>query len=149
MASLAAATLRAPLAADVLVDAIFSRGSGHPLFTQELARAMSQEEPLEIDDSGTIGPRARVNLDEVSFPESLEGIIGHRLDHLPPDDQLTLKVASVIGQSFTLDALAAIHPDGHDAARLGEHIDDLRDYELVTGDGDDYQFIHALTRDAA
>jgi hypothetical protein len=49
----------------------------------------------------------------------------HLIDSLSPAEQLTLKVASVIGQLFTLDTLSAIYPEGHTREELEVHLNAL------------------------
>jgi predicted ATPase/class 3 adenylate cyclase len=149
VADLVAATLRASGAVDEVIDAIQRRGSGHPLFTQELARAMAEQDLLDVDDHGNVAPRARVNLAEATFPDSLEGVIGHRIDRLDPGVQVTLKVASVVGTSFDLVSLATIHPDHLTTEALEDHLDLLIEHGLAVADAGHYDFIHALTRDVS
>jgi predicted ATPase/class 3 adenylate cyclase len=149
VADLVAATLRASGAVDEVIDAIQRRGSGHPLFTQELARAMAEQDLLDVDNDGNVVPRARVNLAETTFPDSLEGMIGHRIDQLDPGVQVTLKVASVIGISFDLVSLATIHPDHLTSEALEDHLDLLVEHGHAVASAGHYDFIHALTRDVS
>ena len=50
------------------------------------------------------------DLDAQAVPDTIQGVITSRIDRLPPSQQLTLKVASVIGRLFAYDTLEAIHP---------------------------------------
>jgi len=46
----------------------------------------------------------------LDLPDSVHAMVMARVDTLRPDELLALKVASVIGHSFALSTLAAIHP---------------------------------------
>jgi CheY-like chemotaxis protein/tetratricopeptide (TPR) repeat protein len=58
-------------------------------------------------------------------------IIGSRIDQLPLAHQLTLKVASVIGQDFTISLLRDIYPSEADKPLLEEHLQTLAQLDLV------------------
>ena len=88
---------------------IVERAEGAPLFAEEIALALSNDGLIEIN-----GREARWtggdDLSVVRLPETMEGLITARIDRLSPDEQLTIKVASVIGSYFESKTLAAIHP---------------------------------------
>ena len=46
----------------------------------------------------------------MTFPDTVQGVITSRIDRLPPQQQLTLKVASIIGRIFTVRLLNDIYP---------------------------------------
>ena len=54
-----------------------------------------------------------------------------RIDSLPPELQLTLKVASVIGVDFTDDLLVDIYPDESDLPSLNQHMNRLVQLEHI------------------
>ncbi len=56
-----------------------------------------------------------------------------RLDHLSPSEQLLLKVASVLGPTFTIEALAEIVPVDSELAHLVEHLRQLEAAGLLVG----------------
>lgn len=147
--SLVASTLGAVAADDRVADAVFVRGGGHPLFSQELALAMNEQELLEIDEAGIVKARQRVDLQNASFPDSLEGIIGQRIDRLSSADQVTLKAASVLGTAFTIEPLQAIHPERQRVDALLTSLDALERQGMIIRNGDDLEFVHNLTRDVA
>ncbi len=53
------------------------------------------------------------------------------IDALSPDQQMTLKVASVIGRVFTLNVLRDIYPVEADATRLSESLQALEALDLI------------------
>ncbi len=88
---------------------IQDRAEGHPFFSEELAYALRDAGHIVID-----GRHCRVadgvDLDGLTLPMTLEGVVNGRIDQLPPEQQLTLKAASVIGREFSVEALTHIHP---------------------------------------
>ncbi|MGE5248785.1 MAG: GAF domain-containing protein [Bacteroidota bacterium] len=74
------------------------------------------------------------------------------IDRLSPTEQLTLKVASVIGQLFTLEALSAIYPEAQTREDLQIHLQTLAALDLIVGHPDQsgsYNFKDVQTREAA
>ena len=65
------------------------------------------------------------NLDSVTLPDNLEAAITSRIDSLNPSQQLTVKVASVIGRIFAFRVLHAIHPIEGDKPELDQYLDML------------------------
>jgi len=53
------------------------------------------------------------------------------IDRLSPAEQLTLKVASVIGQIFTFDTLYAVYPEADERDHLPKHLKTLIDLDLI------------------
>jgi class 3 adenylate cyclase len=53
------------------------------------------------------------------------------IDRLSPAVQLTLKVASVIGQIFSLDTLVAVYPEANERDHLPQHLKTLIDLDLI------------------
>jgi predicted ATPase len=50
------------------------------------------------------------DLRDLDVPDSVHGVIAGRIDGLSPSEQLTLKVASVIGRLFRVGILSDVHP---------------------------------------
>jgi class 3 adenylate cyclase len=91
-----------------LAESLCARAGGNPLFAETLAWALRDSGLLEI-----AGGRCRVRdarAQSGELPRTLQAALTRRIDALDADVQLTLKLASVIGQELELDALSAIHP---------------------------------------
>lgn len=92
--------------------AIWERSCGLPLFVEQMAVHLRQAV------TGTHGARVRGNLEQllqqsaavVRGSASLPALITARIDRLRPSQQLTLKVAAVVGSSVPVALLAAVHP---------------------------------------
>ena len=74
------------------------------------------------------------------------------IDNLPPAEQLTLKVASVIGQLFTFESLSAIYPETHTRETLQKNLQSLGDLDLIhkrPNESSSYSFADPQTHEAA
>lgn len=127
-------------------QAISELAQGHPFFSEELAFAIRDAGvPLDSEDAGA--------LQKLALPHNVQGVITARIDKLPPDQQLTLKVASVIGRVFPLETVDAIHPSEGDRSDLTSqlaHLDSLQLTPLETpAPSLAYIFKHPLTHEVA
>jgi adenylate cyclase len=79
---------------------------GHPLFVIELLRDMGERGDILQGENGLWreGPSMRWD----SFPAEVEGIIEKRIYRLPEDLRLILTIASVQGDSFFAEVIAAV-----------------------------------------
>jgi tetratricopeptide (TPR) repeat protein len=88
--------------------ALFHRTEGHPLFTVELLRVMQERGDLirDIDADGAWieGP----TLDWEKLPVRVEAVIEQRVNRLDPELQEIVSVASVEGEVFTAQVVAAV-----------------------------------------
>ncbi len=107
------------------------RAEGNPFFSEELAYALRDAGLIRID-----GGRCRLapgvgDLMNLDFPETIEGIVTSRLDRLGAAEQLTVKVASVVGRVFARNLLHDIHPIAADRRDLGSHLDHLEKLDIA------------------
>ena len=94
------------------------------------------------------------DLSTITVPESLRSLIASRLDGLDPADRALLQDASVVGQVFATDALAAV--SGVAAEELESRLRDLARRELLDVERDpkspergQYKFMQSLIREVA
>ncbi|MGI8550252.1 MAG: AAA family ATPase [Dehalococcoidia bacterium] len=145
---LGVATVPEPIA-----NLIQERAEGHPFYSEELALAL-RDRGLLIVEQGACRLRPEVgDLTTLRFPETMPAVITSRIDQLPPEQQLTVKVASVIGRSFAYQVLREIHPIAGDQPRLREELEELERRDLTrlsTPDPDlSYLFKHVLIQEVA
>ena len=109
-----------------LVERMFGRGEGNPLYTEELLAA-------GLDGRG-------------AAPQSLHDAFILRIERLSTDAQLALR-AIAVGQRLDQDTVAAM--TGLDDERLGAALREaVAEQVLVAGDDDQLAFRHALLREA-
>jgi predicted ATPase/class 3 adenylate cyclase len=128
------------------------KAEGHPFFTEELAFALRDMGLIRLEE-GVCRIAPGVDLDTVVFPDTVQAIITSRIDRLTPSQQLTLKVASVIGTTFALSLLRAVYPLKRDHPRIPRYLRALeaRDLTLLHKPDPDptYLFKHYITREVA
>lgn len=132
---------------------IREKSEGHPFFAEELAYALRDSGVLIVEDQECkVGPRF-LDFEDLALPDTLQAAITNRIDSLSPSQQLTLKVASVIGRIFAFRVLQAVHPIEADRASLPNYMDSLTrlSLTLVESEAPDlaYIFKHAVTQEVA
>ena len=132
---------------------IRDRAEGHPFFSEELAYALRDTGLITVvDGECRLAPNAG-DLREVDFPDTIDGVIISRIDTLPAQEQLLLKVASVVGRIFALHLLRDIHPIESDKPRLPEYLNHLHSLDITpleTPEPDlSYIFKHIITQEVA
>lgn len=136
----------------VVCDLIARKAEGNPFFSEELCCSLRESGVLEISD-GQCRVTAAEELLTAHLPDTVEGVVLSRIDRLAPAEQLTLKVASVIGRAFGKVTLRDVHPIPESRVTLEEQLATLEGLELTLRTANDpamtYQFKHVITREAA
>jgi class 3 adenylate cyclase/tetratricopeptide (TPR) repeat protein len=117
---------------------LLEKTEGNPLFVEETIR-------MVLDRGSNRGVER--------IPDSLQALIGARIDRLPPAHRSVLRRAAVIGRVFWAGAIEHLSPD---VENVRETIDDLllRDFLLpesrssISGE-DAFRFKHVLIREVA
>jgi class 3 adenylate cyclase/tetratricopeptide (TPR) repeat protein len=112
-----------------LVSRIRERAEGVPLYAVETVRMLLDREiirrtngAVELTDAAMVG--------DLDVPETLQALIGARLDGLPEAERSLLQHASVLGKTFPASALSAL--TGLDEEALEPMTASLVDKELLT-----------------
>jgi class 3 adenylate cyclase len=87
-----------------LAGFIHRRCDGNPLYAMELARSLLQEGNIRLSSAGEFV--LTVSELDISLPTTIEGLTTSRIDLLPAEQQMWLKLSSVLGQHFTV---AVVH----------------------------------------
>lgn len=132
---------------------IRERAEGHPFFSEELGYALRDAGWIVIEDGECRLSEAAQRGGEVDLPDTVEGLIMSRIDRLTPQQQLTLKVASVIGRAFAAAVLKAVYPLAQDKGEIFDHLETLETLDLTRQDEPDpepaYFFKHVITQEVA
>ena len=128
---------------------IWERAEGHPFFSEELAYALRDASLIKVVDGVCqVVPGAEA-LSRLSFPDTIEGVITSRIDRLTAQQQLVLKVSSVIGRLFALHVLRDIHPVADDVPELPGCLNNLTKLNITLQESVEpeltYSFKHAIT----
>ncbi len=90
---------------DDLRERILARSEGVPLYAVETVR-MLVDRGLLVEQDGAY--RLTGEVAELEVPETLQGLIAARLDGLAAEERRLLQDASVLGKTFTKEALAEL-----------------------------------------
>ena len=138
------------LPADALA-AIVGRAEGVPLYAVEMVRGLLADGLIERQGEtyAVVG-----DLSQLRVPESLRSLIASRLDALATEDRALLQDASVLGQVFSADLLAAVN--GSDPDALAPRLRGLLRREVLDVETDprspergQYRFVQSLIREVA
>ncbi len=136
-----------------VADFIQERAAGHPYFSEELAYALRDSGLIRVADGQVQITPGAGDLRHLDFPDTIEGVIISRIDRLPTQQQLALKVASVIGRIFAFRILRDIHPVESDKPTLKEYLDDLQRLDITLLEAPEpelaYLFKHMITQEVA
>jgi class 3 adenylate cyclase/tetratricopeptide (TPR) repeat protein len=141
---------QAVLPAEVQAE-LLERAGGNPLYAEEFVRMLVDRGILERHGAAL---RISAAAGAVPMPESIQALIGARLDTLSPEGKALLQNASVVGKVFWSGAVASMGGIDEHTVRRGLH--DLARKELVRTirtssieDQAECSFWHALVRDVA
>jgi len=136
---------------DGAASEIVRRADGVPLYAVETVRMLLAQGRLVAED-GAYRPAGE--LDTLAIPETLTALIAARLDGLDGIDRALVEDAAVLGQSFSVAALAAVSGQRPDA--LEPRLRGLVRRELLILDADPrsperghFAFVQALIREVA
>jgi predicted ATPase len=132
------------------VRALFERAGGNPLVIEELIYQLLDDAVLAID-SGRCCVAPGVDLQNIAIPPTAQGVLISRIDRLSPSEQLTLKIASVIGQEFSRQTMYDLFPEAAGRAHLDRHLATLERLDLIVRDAPrpDYAFKSPLIQETA
>lgn len=134
---------RGPLPPSVL-ERVLERAEGNPFYIDELVNLMHDQGVDPHDDDA---------LERMALPDSLQSLILSRIDRLTENEQIILKVASVIGRVFRASWIPGSYPEAGATPEVFIRLGRLSDLELTPLDRPEpeleYLFKHVLTQEVA
>jgi predicted ATPase len=119
-----------------------------PLFVEEVIRSLL-DDGLIVQENEPLAGDAEI--DHISLPDTLIGVITARLDRLPDDTRRILQAAAVLGREFSAGVLGEILSTGQES--LENALTELQRRELVREIRPQpqqvFSFKHVLTQEAA
>ncbi len=126
------------------IERITTRSQGNPFYIDQMISY--------IQDQG-INPADTHTLELVRLPNSLRSLIISRIDRLSEQEQITLKVASVVGRVFQASWLWGIYPQIGSPDEVQAHLDRLSTLDLTPMEKAEpeleYLFKHMMTQEVA
>jgi class 3 adenylate cyclase/tetratricopeptide (TPR) repeat protein len=134
---------------------VHRKSGGHPLFAEELAQALRDAGLIRVADGiCELSNESAQDFDRacevLQVPGTIQGVVTARIDRLDPTEQMTLKVASIIGFHFSLALLQEIHPITMWRERLPIILADLQRCGLIrpfNSDAKEFAFKHVITQE--
>lgn len=141
---------------ETVAELIRQRAGGNPFFAEELFYMLMDnrfivfkmlESQRRCLISGDLSQAAQM------LPVTVQNIVLSRIDQLPPEKQLTLKVAAVVGHTFPYNILRDILSNHLEIkeAMIRVYLDDLAHLDLIQRDQEEpnltYSFKHAIIRE--
>ncbi|WP_334076856.1 AAA family ATPase [Paenibacillus sanfengchensis] len=134
-----------------VINLILDKSEGHPFYCEELAYTLRDYGYIGIENGECRLLKSENEFMNFDFPHSIHGIIASRIDRLPTEEQLILKVASVIGRHFTYSALQGILPVPTADNALYNRLDTLEQVNLTLLESREpelsYIFKHIITQE--
>lgn len=130
-------------------DLIIQKAEGNPFFLEEIVRSLIDSRVV-VRDRATGRWRATEQIETLTLPDTVQGVIMARIDRLEEDVRQVLKTAAVIGRSFLYRLLGAIAEADRE---LDEHLAELQAVEFISEKQRlpelEFIFRHALAQEAA
>jgi predicted ATPase len=142
--------------ASLLLQMLVQRLSqGNPFFLIELLETMRQGNMLSVSEFGLdispelllvlqtanllvqaggewqLKPDVDLSAVKLNVPDSIQGLVLSRLDRLPEEHKLTLKVSSVIGYTIDLMLVTMAHPEHKDLTHIEAEARDIENQEII------------------
>ncbi len=128
-----------PSLAPDLAGRLLETSGGNPFYLEELVRDLLDQGRLVRTEAGW---KAETNA-VISLPPTLEGLLGARIDRLPPGPKRLLRSAAVIGRDVPTSLLEAVEPD------LCGHLGVLVEAGFLVPTEGGHRFKHVLGQEAA
>jgi class 3 adenylate cyclase len=131
-----------------LKEFVQRRAEGNPFFAKETILTLREAGAL-IETSNGYDLKPGIIQENISLPDTIQGLISNRIDRLSTIEQTTLKVASVLGRVFDAEMVHAVYPTSEDDTEIGLTLLHLQKCDFIKSvDGGSYMFNHALIREA-
>jgi predicted ATPase len=129
-------------------EMIVCKAEGNPFFLEEIIRALIDVGTVAYDPA-TGRWLVTAQIDTITIPDTIQGVIMSRVDRLEEDVKQVLRTAAVIGRSFLYRVLRVIAEADQ---QLDDHLAELKTIELIREKRRvpelEYIFKHALAQEA-
>lgn len=126
------------------IERITARSQGNPFYIDQMINF--------IQDQG-VNPADSAALERLRLPDGLRALIISRIDRLSEQEQITLKVASVLGRVFRASWLWGIYPELGRPEQVYGYLDTLSRLDLTPMERAEpeleYLFKHMVTQEVA
>jgi class 3 adenylate cyclase/tetratricopeptide (TPR) repeat protein len=127
-----------------LGEMIHERTGGNPLFIEEVANSLIEQEVVLIKNRKAALCQS---VENIQLPSTVQAVISSRFDRLDGMMQETLRIASVIGREFAQRILERVTPSSKELAKLLQELKALEMIQQIRISPEaEYIFKHVLTQ---
>ncbi|MBV7331042.1 AAA family ATPase [Chloroflexi bacterium TSY] len=127
---------------------LYSDTEGNPLFVVEMVRARSSFACIKEKNGANTDRTTPDSTQALHLPPKVHAVIQSRLTQLSTHTQDLIRLAAVIGRSFSYNLLVAVSQ--HDEETVVGSLDELWERQIIREQGaDGYDFSHDCIRDVA
>lgn len=133
-----------------LEELLLSKVQGNPFFIESIVQGLLEQGHLAMGADGRM--TLQRSLQSLRLPDSIQDVVLSRIDRLPELEQMVVKVASVIGRVFTLEAVRALLPGSLQPERVRAALASLNGLGLTVLEVEEPPtclFKHIVIRDVA
>lgn len=124
-------------------DAVHRETEGNPFFVEEVLKALIEQGSVRRES----GRWKRCEVGELVIPQSVKETIGNRLDRVGDQTNDVLRIAAVLGKTFSFDELQAA-ADNISEDTLLDALDESTTAQLINSTGSDsFTFTHDKIRE--
>ncbi|HEY6046664.1 MAG TPA: protein kinase, partial [Pyrinomonadaceae bacterium] len=124
-------------------EAVHRETEGNPFFIEEVLKALIEQGSVRRES----GRWKRCEMGELVIPQSVKEAIGNRLDRVSDKSNEVLRVAAVLGKTFSFDELQAAAENASEDDLL-DALDESATAQLITATGtDSFTFTHDKIRE--
>lgn len=135
-----------------LEDMLLAKVQGNPFFAESIVQGLVERGYLGPVTPGAERMERKRSLQALELPDSIQDVVLARIDLLSETEKLVVKVASVVGRIFTLEAVAELAPGSVPRRSIREAIDTLTKLGLILLEVEEpftCIFKHIVIRDVA
>ena len=124
-------------------EAVHRETEGNPFFVEEVLKALIEQGSVRRES----GRWKRCDMGELVIPQSVKEAIGNRLDRVSDKSNEILRVAAVLGKTFSFEELQAAAENASEDALL-DALDESANAQLITATSNDsFTFTHDKIRE--
>jgi tetratricopeptide (TPR) repeat protein len=124
-------------------QAVHRETEGNPFFIEEVLKALIEQGSVRRES----GRWKRCDMGELVIPQSVKEAIGNRLDRVSPESNEILRVAAVLGKTFSFEELQAAAETSTEDALL-DALDESTNAQLIAATSNDsFTFTHDKIRE--
>jgi tetratricopeptide (TPR) repeat protein len=116
---------------DELMRFVRSRAGGHPLFVEEVIKALVDAGAIAVSERRVVSMKLLGQ--DLALPKTLRGLVASRVSRLSSGDRATLQAAAILGDPIDLTVLSNMLGQGMPALERSIAVLERRDFVVHTG----------------